>query len=407
MSKFRTNFVRNFLLIKRIGMSRYSLENLWNFSDLDIQKILQYFGTPILNTPADKLNAVIVSFNHNILEPGDRSYVTSPYFNQLFLAPDSELASLAGSSAPQSHVAQVKYIIDQMNKIPMVSQIPTEISQPIALYQMGENIYVCGRGTYNLRERLRTLGGTWNPNVKCWSFPLTARTQLLDLLTIPSTIPSISQVPATIPGNLQIYQMGGEVLVCGTRTYDLQDRLRAIGGTFSRNVGCWVFPATQAQAVLNLMNEIRQEDVQYQETQLKFQEEAQTRAREAQLKAQQERQTAIQEEAARANRLKIPEPEAPYTPHINRIAGQGQALENQAKQEDAVELKALWGDKIKIVRTLPGTRSVQSAIVTYTGDLKPPNLALALAADDWRPFNFGWRVQRVDYKTYRVDINID
>jgi hypothetical protein len=425
-----------FKFLRIIEMSRYSLENLWNFSDTQIHQILRYFNNSLLNNPNDRLNAVILSFNNNLLVPEERKYVSSPYFNQLFLTSDEQLRALAqqyGLTQPLTHVGLIKYIIDHVTpitpsvpappsatapsypsvNIPIVTAIPSEISQPIALYQMDNNIYICGRGTYPIREQLKNLNGIWNPGYRCWSFPLNRRQELIQLaspisqpspqptpqVTIPSNIPTISIIPKRHTGGLQIYQMNGQVLVCGSRTNGLHTRLREIEGNFNRDINCWMFPPQRANDVINLVNTVREEDIiHHQETAIRSQQEAQA-------------------ESALLARLQQSEQESPYIPHINKLPleiveqaranGTFDTFRREMDVLDAEELRREWGNKIRIMKWSAPVRSRKEAIVTYDGNVKPPDLALVLSIDNWSPGNFGWTVQRIDYKTYRVTVFTD
>lgn len=372
---------------------RYSLEDLWTASEAQIQQILRYFGQPIYGDPRDRLNAIILSFNHNLLLPEDRPYVASPNFNELFLSTSS--------------IQALKTILDR-TPIPIVTSIPSQITESFAPYQMNDLLYLCGKGTYNIREQLKAIGGLWDPNVKCWRFPSGSREALLNLISIPLSIPSVPQVPPEIPGELGVYQMGGQVLVCGRRTYDLQDQLRAIGGTFDRIIGCWTFPPNRSREVLNLMWQLQQAELRKAQEAQQLRE-AQLKARqEALLKRQEETQRKAQEEMSRLSRLQMPETEAQYTPVTSRLSpGVSSEIKNQALIQEAKQLRDQWGSQIQQVKWLPGGRGYKEAILTYTGEVKPPNIALALAVDEWNPFNFGFSVDRVDYKTYRVRVFTD
>jgi hypothetical protein len=398
-------------------MSYYTLENLWNFSDDQIKQILVYFNNPILNTSADRLNAVILSFNNNILTPEEKNYVTNPEFYKLFLATDQQLQILAeerGLSNQQAHIEMIKYIIDNINApvIPVVNNIPGNISQPLVLYRMGNNLYLCGSGTFNIKEQLKSVGGIWNPNIKCWEFPLNLRDQLLNLINsmkIPSIIPEVSQIPFTIPDNLQIYQANNQVLLCGNRTYGLQDRLRAINGKFEKSIGCWIFSPEQAINVLNIYNEAQQEQMLKSQ---RIQEQRQLTRQENMLK----RQTKTQEDNDRMIRMRVPESEAYHDPYINRIPtniieearrnGTYDNLYYNSQQQDINELRPIWNNKIQIFSSKGiGSTLGQEYVLTYLGDTKPPDSALMYKANNWEVIPFGGSVKRIDYKKYKVYIN--
>jgi hypothetical protein len=385
----------------------YSLENLWNFSDDEIKQILRYFKHQMFNNNNDRLNAVILSFNNNLLVPEDKQYVLSPYFNQLFLSTDDQLR-VSAQERGLSHIGMIKYIINNLNtspSIPNVNSIPNT-NQPLALYQMGNNLYLCGSGTFKIRDQLKALNGIWNPNYKCWSFPLEARNNLLMFVTppIPTNIVNVNYIPEKIPNNLQVYQMNGKVLLCGNRTYNLQDRLRAINGKFDKDVGCWVFPPEQANSVINIYNESQEEEsLKAQRTQ----ELRQMTREENKAKAEQK----ARENAERQIRMRIFEPEAKYIPHIDRLPSitkedKNSTLPYTMQEEDIKELKPLWDDKIQILTGSGGYTRGNDYIATYIGDTKPPNLAFALKANGWNviPF-FGYSVKRIDYKKYNIHVS--
>lgn len=377
-------------------MSQYSLENLWNFSSPEIDQILRYFNSQPLNNPNDRLNAIIFSFNNNLLLPEERDYVSSPYFNQLFLASDNKLRETAaqyGLSTIGTHIQLIKNIINHIeNPINVVTNLPSSFQNPIELYQIGESIFVCGSGTFPLREKLKTLGGTWNKTNKCWKIPLSNR-EAVKKLVQPITVSQTSPVPTQNQENLQIYQMENQVLVCGNRTFNMQDSLRSMGGTFDREIKCWTFPLEKASVVQNYITSYIQQG--------KIKRE----------KVMQE----SQEAAARQIRMQQPEQEATFISNYDRLSpeiieqvrreGRLWDFEAEMAKLDIPELRREWQNKIIVKKTGSGI-GYTTGIVTYIGDIKPPNLAMIYAVDDWN-INFGGNVQRIDYKTYKVRVNTD
>lgn len=376
----------------------YSLDILWNFTDNQILQILQYFGNPVSDQQTNRLNAIVLSFNNNLLIDEDRKYLSSPEFSKLLTANDTQLKILAqerGLIQDLNHIGMLKYIIDNINA-PVVSIVTSIPNNPSGLYRMIDNLYLCGSGTYNIKEQLKSLGGVWNPPTKCWMFPLSARDQLLSLI-IPSNIPTITQVPTIIPGDLQIYQRNNQVLVCGKRTYNIKDKLLSLNGKFDRNVGCWILAPEQANAALAVVSEVYQQDIlESQQRQLLKQ------------RTQQEAQRKAEERSAREARLRMYEPESNFIPHLNRLSPsviENARLNNTYNdlyyammQQDINELRPLWDDKIQIISRKP------DIIVTYTGDIKPPNDAMAYKVNSWQPLPMGFLITRIDYKTYKVTI---
>lgn len=345
----------------------YSLDNLENFTDDQINQIILYFNGQLLDTKLNRLNAIILSFNNNLLIDNDKVYVMNPEFNKLYSATLQQLLILAqerGFVLPEyTKIKLIKYILDNLNAtvIPIVNTISND--KTLSIYN--NSLYLCG-STFHLKDQLKTLGGIWNPSSKCWNFPLTARNNLLNILpvSIPQEIPIIDQIPIKIPNNLQIYQNNNMVLLCGSKTYELQDQLRALNGKFDTNIKCWTFASNQAKNVLDLYNSKVRED--YIEAQ-KIQEQRNT--------TRQLNQQKIREYQLRAQ---IPEPEAILT------------------TTDIDQLRLQWNDKIQILNN--------KGDVTYTGDLKPPNLALEYKVNNWQPIRYGSLVTKTDYKKYNVTI---
>lgn len=353
----------------------YSLENLWNFTDPETQQILNYFNHPIYNNLNDKLNAVILSFNNNLLNPDDKQYVSLPQFNQLFLATDDQLRSMVFRS-DLNHVEMVKLLIDYYN-IPIVSQIPTT-TESISMYQMNNNIYVCGKGTYPIRDQLKSLNGTWDPKLGCWSFPLTQKISLMEIKYPKSVeriaspeIPVVTSIPKFIPNNLQVYQIRDRIFVCGRETLKIKYKLSQISGADFEDK-CWNYPLYKTDEVLELVNRH---------------------------KAQ------LADEPNRLKRLTIQEYEQPYISHLSRLPpNHTWDQRNNAFMSDLAELMPLWRNKIQIIGGQGGT-IFNKYTLTYTGDIKPPDVALVLAANDWKLPEPGWKIERKDYKKYEVTID--
>lgn len=343
-------------------------------------------------------------------------------FNESSLSPSSPSASIA--SSPSTPYRQS---ISHTN-VTNVSSLPLpKYDQDLILYQTPSHphkIFLCGNKTFNLRSQIKLIPEhRWNPTVKCWEFPDTSLRVLQDFvnafsssITSPNinsntssisqtidpslNIKSVSQPPKRVPGRLGIYQMNNEVLVCGSRTYDLRYRLSNIGlGSFNTDKRCWVFPANQAKNVVEFIELVKQEDLHEQQ---KLTQEA-----------EQLNIIKAQEEASRQQRLTIPENEQPFIRHKFRqpipqfnTQEERENWENVQDNLDSQELESLWRDKI-IISNRQNLKSHVDAYVTYIGELKPPDLAIALAIDGWFPGNFNWNVERVDYKKYKVRVWTD
>lgn len=295
----------------------------------------------------------------------------------------------------------------QTDLIKVVNNIPTNINEKIAIYQMNENIYVCGKGTYEYRESLRELKGKWNPEYKCWTLPLIKREEIIKIfspeiqiknterINIPEIIPIINKIPKRHIGGLQAYQMNGQILLCGSKINSIQSKIRKIGGKFNEDINCWIFGPEKAQDIINLIDITKEESKIRKEEKLIHEREESERLYRLQNQEQ---------EAIFINNLKKLSPEIIEQATINGTYDQ---LIAQMANLDAQELRKEWGDKIKILKSSSINRTSKSAIVTYMGDIKPPDLALILAVDGWWPSNFGGNIKRIDYKTYDVKVYID
>ena len=358
----------------------YSLEGLWNFSDQEIQQILTYFNQPIFNDVKDKLNAVIASYNNGLLVNADKDYVISPWFNQLFSATDDELRTSSNRS-DLNHVQMVKFVIDFFN-IPVVTSLPTSTQTitpfvpGVIVYQMGDTIYICGKGTYPIRDQLKDLKATWNPSLSCWSFPLAQKEKVMEIkypkVVAPhsSQIPVVTSIPKIIPDNLQIYQIRDRIYVCGKETIKIKNELSKLGNAIFED-RCWNFPLYTTHSILEIVNRHK---------------------------------ARLADEPNRLRRLQTPEPEAHYEPYSaisKTYLFTNPTMRDNDLTLDLNNLKPLWENKIH--RTEGNTYH----IYTYDGDIKPPELALVFAANRWKIPTFGWTVTRVDYKKYEVRLDTD
>lgn len=350
----------------------YSLENLWNFNDQEIQQILTYYNYPIFNDIKDKLNAVILSFNNNLLLNADKTYVMSPLFNQLFTASDDELKTSSNRS-DLDHVQMVKFVIDYFN-IPIVSSpVQYEFVPNINIYQIDSNLYICGKGTYPIRDQLKEFKAIWNPSLSCWSLPVSQKEKIMEIKYPKSSriaspqIQVVSYIPEYIPDNLQVYQIREQIYICGKGTINIKDKLIELrSGSFEDR--CWKFPLWEANRILEIVNKYK---------------------------------TKLADEPNRLRRLQTPEPEDRYDAFsaISRTyLFTNPTLRDQDLTLDLNQLKPLWEDKIY---------RVEGITYTYDGDIKPPELAFVFAANKWKIPRFGWYVKRVDYKKYEVRIDKD
>ena len=422
---------------------KYSLNDLWNFSDKEILQILKYFKVKPSNPSNDRFEAIILSLEDGLLVDSDIQYVESNRFNKLFSLTDDQLHDLAkelGYDGIIDHIEMIKFIID--NDIKVVDAIPSQIKDKIETYQINKDLYVCGVGTFKIKDELKSLNGRWDPKNKCWVLPLIVKSDLLKLvpqkavtfpvatqtqkavaslvkITNPDIItqvhPDISiinQVPTKIPHNLQAYQIDNNILLCGKRTYDLKDDLKSIGSQFNGKYKCWSIPHDQIDYILDLIDNNKESDILEKE-------QIQQQKTLTRLKNLEEKNLIKRENLILQKRLDKEEPELPYVRHLDRLS---EKELNDLKQKysydeiydmmeklDVKELKEIWDKKIISVnyeksKNTKGDRNYYK-YVTYTGNYRPSDQVLKYWANSWYPIPIGapgYSVKRVDYKIYEI-----
>jgi len=205
----------------------------------------------------------------------------------------------------------------------------------------------------------------------------------------------VTAIPNKIPDGFKIYQINGELAVCGNKTYRLRNKLKETGGKYNGIVKCWMFPLNK----LHDLNNIIKKDIENKNEYIEKQEQ-----------------------------LKQKEVEATFIPNIERlpqyIKDNARTYEEQIRlisemlERDCDELRNQWGDVFRTLEVkdwrvdkygnaykVPVMTNI--AKVTYDGDVKPPDLAFVCYRNRWSAPQFGYNVQRVGYKEYEVNVHLD
>lgn len=198
-------------------------------------------------------------------------------------------------------------------------------------------------------------------------------------------IPIVTAIPKIIPNNLQAYQLGNEIAICGSKTYNLRGELKRLGGRYDGRLKCWKYPLNISPEVMNLIASNVVEPVQT---------------------------------------TNVPEVEAEFIPNIERLSpavrnaartySERLTLRDQMWKLDCDELRH-WDGVFKIVKRVdPFTDrygrpykqpiAINVATITYTGDIKPPDMAFACFLNRWQAPTFGYSVKKVGNRLYETDI---
>jgi hypothetical protein len=203
---------------------------------------------------------------------------------------------------------------------PQDLKIVIKENKDLNIYQQKERLYVCGRRTFDVKDKLKNLKGWWDANLKCWTFPSKLKGDILAIfdeekIIPPTDLSSISPVlisypeakalPKRVPGSLGFYKKDNTFYVCGSRTYELQDQLSNLGGRYNKEQKCWIIPAKNALLAKELVDKIKTEDAE-KKKQKKEQE-------------WEEEEMKTVDEMERQLRLKNKEEEAEFIPHIQRV----------------------------------------------------------------------------------------
>ncbi len=296
-----------------------------------------------------------------------------------------------------------------------ISQVPA-VKPGLYNYRKDNNIYTCGKKTYSIKEDLKKIKGThWDPRTQCWSTPNIQEQELINLLidhlsedvrtltpedyklskaitTSPflDSIPEVVSIPKRHVGGGQFYKYKDQLYFCGTNTRLFKTKLTSIQAYVDSDTKCWIIPVSKADELFNHIHE-----------QKEIKKERQTVRNESVLQAK-------YEEEELKNRLAQPEIEDVYTPQQSKYRpGQPTSELARLKNLDAEILSKKWADKIIRLRTDNSLRTTKTAIMTYEGDIKPPDMAFIYALDGWHAWNFGGSVKRIDYKLYEVQVDID
>jgi len=404
--------------------TKYYLDDLHDFSDKQILQILKYFKANSVDPVTDIIEAILISYDNDLLEEVDTKFVESDRFDELFLSSDDQLQILVeelGYDGSYNHIDMIKFIID--NDIKIVDSIPLVIKDKIEVYQMNKDLYVCGVGTFKIKDDLKSMNGRWDAKNKCWTLPLIVKPNLMKLTgtktisKLHPNIPMINQIPTKIEHNLQLYQINNDILICGKKTYDIKDDLKLIGSTFNGKYKCWSIPHDQIDYALDLIEENKQQEVIEKE---RIQEQKTI----TRLNNLEEKNLIIKEKLIVKKRLDKEERELPYVYHIDRLSKNelddlkrkysSDEIYDMMETLDTKELKEIWENKIihtdyKISEDEAKFRRRHERgshkYVTYIGDYRPSDYVLTLWANNWYPLvagQPGYSVKRVDYKIYEI-----
>lgn len=276
----------------------------------------------------------------------------------------------------------------------------------LSITKNGEELYVCGKGTFALKDDIKFLVGNFDFASKCWKLPKYKVKELLDLIYIPN-IPYIKELPRKIPNELQIYNLNYNIMVCGKKTYEIKDDLKYYNAKFNPTNKCWIIPRQNIDDVKKIVDNLNNK--------LGLEKEETIRQRNItrQLNTE-EKERKLKEKYELEKRLSIPEKEDNFIPHIRRLppAVIELAIKNDTfedlyddmEQKDVEELERLWDNKIVVVGHKSEFRG-STSIVTYIGDIKPPDIAFEYWKNSWHSIpagHPGFSVRKIDHKLYEV-----
>lgn len=335
------------------------------------------------------------------LVESDRFYLQDEQFPTLYQMSDQELAQevvdrdLLPLFPEDPHRFQIIRTLIENNALP----------PDLQMMKSSNAIFISGK-TYPYRLEFKRLGGYWDPEDKQWIFPLSRFNDLIEYfqqiqpskktLSHLAQIEVVSQIP---PEKFGLYRYKNRIYLCGN-TYAFKEEIKAIGGKWNPQEKCWSFPLSQGQEVIDLYQKIEPSlaakallevppavpeaeipDEDLIKLALDFSEER-----------EEENQTPFSEELSEvAEKYRLP---------LDIENPTGPAFDPQRLKED-------WNRVIRLIRYLPSTRSTESAILTYEGQIKPPDPAFAYWLEGWEPSNFGWNVEKIGPKEYKVTIFTD
>ena len=374
----------------------YYLYDLWNFPEREIGILLNYFKAKrSVSKSNERVEAIRLSYEKNLLVESEIKYIESKNFYELISMSDEQLIKMANGLGwdytGYDHINLIKYIIDNDSQV--VDSIPVNIKQKLELYQIGDKLYICGSGTFPIKEKIKMMKGKWDSKSKCWEVPLAYKNELISLMPkkitqFRSNIDLVQKIPGEIPYGLYIYQIEDKIMLCGKKTYHLKDDIKNNGGKFNGKYVCWEIPYNKIDYVIDLVNQEREKtilDIKTKEIELEINK-----------------------------RLDKYEPELPFISHIDRLSieefnklaekyDHDDDIYYILEEQDAEELKKLWDNKIKYIKGSSEGRRGWYTYVTYVGDYRPSDLTLIYWANKWHPLEYiSHSVERVDYRIYRI-----
>ncbi len=165
-------------------MNQYTLEDLFNFDNNQLESILAHFGyIPSDDFYINRYNAIMISHRYGILNKDDIEYVLDPNFYDLVVNDGLQLEDVI------LEIEKLPNNFDDAARIMSVTQIPKTIPNDLAAYKIGNFIYLCGNKTLQIRDKLRLLGGRYISGMNCWKFDpvnqVEIQTLILDALKYP------------------------------------------------------------------------------------------------------------------------------------------------------------------------------------------------------------------------------
>jgi len=259
-------------------------------------------------------------------------------------------------------------------------------------------IYLCGKDTFPIKETLKRLGGEWDPTYKCWKFNVDNLQTLQALIRPDKPLKRvIPELPTHLPPGITLEYRGNKIYICG-KTYEYKNIFKGLGAKYDNRSRCWTLDPNLYNDLVDLLDVLEAERI------------------ESELLAQQSKINADRQEIIDyydyEERIRTFEPEQEYVPCIREFTVKElkslsdedyDVLVRKCRAADVKALTDQWYDKIEI-RDIKYNGYQRSGIATYTGGYKPPDQAFAIALTGWYDLPYKYKVNRIDYKVYSVEI---
>lgn len=259
---------------------------------------------------------------------------------------------IRGIIADRNSISLTEPIVNTQN-IPIVVEIPKFIPNGLQIYQLGNEIAICGNKTYNLREQLKRLGGRYDGKIKCWKYPLNRTDEMF----------------AFVQNNLQPVQTTQSTNIITTQTV--------------------VQPPVSVERIRELVRGGTPIYRRYDMPQNNFPEPDVVQA----------------PYIPNIDRLPQSVRDAAKTPNERR------RLEYEMLSRDCEELK-VWNNNLELISREDPNVDVSRRVhrfplnrgkIRYTGEVKPPDLAFVCFLNNWHFPPYGYYVKPLYDKVYEVD----